>query len=93
MDRYELDGRELSIVLAKDRRKTPDEMRPRGGGRRGGGDYRRDRGRDDRRGRSGSRSRNRSRSPERRRRDDRVRHFSRYISMHLIAISIGSSQS
>lgn len=85
MDRYELDGRELSIVLAKDRRKTPDEMRPRGGGRRGGGgggDYRRDRdrGRDDRRGRSRSRSRNRSRSPDRRRRDDRVRPF---LSFHI----------
>lgn len=29
LDRYEIDGRELSIVLAKDRRKTPDEMKPR----------------------------------------------------------------
>eukprot|EP01038_Epipyxis_sp_PR26KG_P004978 gene4978-6961_t len=32
LDRYELDGRELSIVFAKDRRKTPDEMRPARGG-------------------------------------------------------------
>ena len=31
-----MDGREMSIVFAKDRRKTSDEMRPRGGG---GGRY------------------------------------------------------
>ena len=48
LDRYEMDGRELSIVFAKDRRKSAEEMRPlsrrgdsreRGGGRydRGGG--------------------------------------------------------
>jgi DnaJ-domain-containing protein 1 len=50
MDRYELDGRELSIVLAKDRRKTPAEMRPKG---------RRDRSR------SRSPRRDRDRSPRR----------------------------
>lgn len=38
-----MDGREIAVVFAKDRRKTADEMRPRGGGgrdsrdRRGGG--------------------------------------------------------
>jgi len=44
LDRYEMDGREIAVVFAKDRRKTADEMRPRGGGggrdsrdRRGGG--------------------------------------------------------
>ena len=42
LDRYEVDGRELAVVFAKDRRKTPEEMRPRGGransrDRRGGG--------------------------------------------------------
>lgn len=31
---YEIDGRRISIVVAKDRRKSADEMRPRGGGRR-----------------------------------------------------------
>lgn len=55
MDRYEIDGREMSVVFAKDRRKTPQEMRhtTRGGGRyddRGGGggyrDHNGDRGRD-----------------------------------------------
>jgi len=82
LERYELDGRQLSIVHAKDRRKTPDEMRPRDrnrGGRddrRGGGGYddRRydDRGRgggyDDRRpvGRSRSRSRERDYRGDRR---------------------------
>ena len=35
LDRYEVDGRELAVVFAKDRRKTPDEMRPRGGYGRG----------------------------------------------------------
>jgi hypothetical protein len=41
LDRYEFDGRELAIVLAKDRRKTPEEMRHidhrEGSGGRGGG--------------------------------------------------------
>ena len=47
LDRYEMDGRELSVVFAKDRRKSADEMRPlsrqrgdsreRGGGGGGGG--------------------------------------------------------
>lgn len=53
LDRYELDGRELAVVFAKDRRKTAEEMRPRsnnngrsdsrdrrGGDRRGGHDSR-----------------------------------------------------
>ncbi len=35
---YEVDGRRISIVIAKDRRKTPDEMKPRGD--RGGRDRR-----------------------------------------------------
>jgi len=33
LDRYEMDGREIAVVFAKDRRKTADEMKPRGGGR------------------------------------------------------------
>ena len=70
-----MDGRELSIVFAKDRRKTPSEMRPRGGRR---DDYRRDRSRSrdrgdrDRRRRSPDRSRSRDRR-DRDRRDDRHR--------------------
>lgn len=41
-----MDGREIAVVFAKDRRKTAEEMRPRGGGRdsrdrRGGGGDRR----------------------------------------------------
>ncbi len=43
MDRFPLDGRELSVEVAKDRRKTPDEMRPRGRPNR---DYGRGNGRD-----------------------------------------------
>lgn len=76
LERYEVDGRPISIVLAKDRRKTPDEMRPRGGGRRG---YSRDRSRDRRsRDRGYSRERRgRSRSRSRDRRDD-------YVSKHYI---------
>lgn len=31
LDKYDLDGRELTVVLAQDRRKSPDEMRPRRG--------------------------------------------------------------
>jgi RNA recognition motif-containing protein len=61
MDRYELDGREIAIVLAKDRRKTPDEMRPRDRDRGG-----RDRGYGGGRDRSRSRDRGgRDRSPPR----------------------------
>ena len=29
LDNYELDGRPISIVFAKENRKTPDQMRPR----------------------------------------------------------------
>lgn len=36
LDRYEFDGREISIVLAKDRRKTPSEMKHHPSSRRGG---------------------------------------------------------
>lgn len=31
LDNYELDGRPISIVFAKENRKTPDQMRPRHG--------------------------------------------------------------
>lgn len=69
LERYELDGREISVVFAKDRRKSSDEMRPRGrGDSRGRG--RRDNSRDRRRGspsRSRSRDRRDRRSPPRRR--------------------------
>lgn len=43
LDRYEMDGREIAVVFARDRRKTAGEMKPRGCGgrdsrdRRGGG--------------------------------------------------------
>jgi RNA recognition motif-containing protein len=47
LDRYELDGREIGVVFAQEKRKTPDQMR----------------GRDTRRRRSRSRSYRRSRSP------------------------------
>merc|ERR1712028_67520 len=63
MDRKELDGRELQVVFAQERRKSPDEMRTREGG---GDDDRRGGGRDDRRGGGGGRDRSRSRG-----RDDR----------------------
>ena len=72
---YRLDGRELSIVFAKDKRKTPEQMRlvvGDGRGRRGGS-----RGRDDR-----SRSRSRDRDGDRDRdRDERRRSVSstRYL--------------
>lgn len=57
LDRYEMDGREIAVVFAKDRRKTAEEMRPRGGG--GGGRDSRDRrgGGGDRRGGRDSRER------------------------------------
>lgn len=47
LERYELDGREISVVFAKDRRKSADEMRPRRGDSRGRG--RRDNSRERRR--------------------------------------------
>jgi RNA recognition motif-containing protein len=57
LDRYEMDGRELAVVFAKDRRKTADEMRPRSNGGRSDS---RDRGRGgDRRGGRESRDRDR----------------------------------
>mmetsp|Transcript_17889 Transcript_17889/g.21888 ORF Transcript_17889/g.21888 Transcript_17889/m.21888 type:complete len:134 (-) Transcript_17889:1035-1436(-) len=70
MDRREFRGRELTVVAAKQRRKTAQEMRRHGG--RGRGRYRsrsrsRDRGRGYRRDRSYSRSRSRSRDRGRRR--------------------------
>merc|ERR1711998_673830 len=51
MDRRNVDGREVTIVFAEERRKNPDEMRARegGGGKGKGGGYGRDRGYDDRR--------------------------------------------
>jgi hypothetical protein len=60
-----MDGREIAVVFAKDRRKTAEEMRPRGGGRdssrdggrRNGGDRRGDRGGDRNGGRRDSRDR------------------------------------
>jgi RNA recognition motif-containing protein len=64
LDRYEMDGRELAVVFAKDRRKSAEEMRPRGGNgrsdsrdRRGGGDRGGDRrgGRDSRDRKNGDR--------------------------------------
>lgn len=60
LDGKELNGRDLGVIVAQQRRKTPDQMRDlsRGGSSRGGGGYRG--GRD--------RSRSRSRSPPRRRR-------------------------
>lgn len=59
LDRYEVDGRELSIVLAKDRRKTPDEMKPRTRDRKSSRSRSRDRGGD----RSAPRPERRSPSP------------------------------
>jgi len=56
LERYEMDGRELNVVFAKDRRKSSDEMR-RVDNRRGGGRDSRDRDR----GRDRSRSRDRDR--------------------------------
>jgi RNA recognition motif-containing protein len=32
LDGFEMDGREIAVVFAKDKRKTPDEMRPPGRG-------------------------------------------------------------
>ncbi len=60
LDGYEMDGRRLAVVEAKDKRKTPDELRAREQDR--GGDRRRSRSRSrDRdvrgRGRGGSRDR------------------------------------
>jgi hypothetical protein len=57
LQRFEMDGRELTIVFAKDRRKTPDEMRPRDSR---GGDSR-----GDSRDRGGRRNASRSRSRDR----------------------------
>jgi hypothetical protein len=70
LDRYELDGREIGIVMAKDKRKAPEEMRKiavpaardsrdRGGGGGAGRERERERSRD------GGRERSRSRSAER----------------------------
>jgi len=71
LERHEMDGRELSVVFAKDRRKSAEEMRPRQmrGDSRGRG--RRDNSRERRRSPSRSRSRDRRerRSPPRGRRD------------------------
>jgi len=64
LDRYEMDGREISIVFAKDRRKSAEEMRPRRGDSR-------DRGRGGRRGGSRDRRGSPSRSRSRDRRDRR----------------------
>jgi hypothetical protein len=33
LDGYEMDGRPITIVFAKENRKTPDQMRPRDDGR------------------------------------------------------------
>lgn len=73
MDKQPIDGREVTIVFAQERRKTPDEMRGRedgkGGGGGGGGGYRGGGGGGYGRGRSPPRRRySRSRSPPRRRR-------------------------
>ena len=38
MDGYRLDGRDLQVIFAQDRRKTGDEMRQRTAGRGGGRD-------------------------------------------------------
>lgn len=57
LDRYEMDGRELAVVFAKDRRKTPEEMRPRDRGNARGES--RDRRGGDRRGGRESRERDR----------------------------------
>lgn len=49
LDRHVMDGREITIVVAKDKRKAPDEMRAIGGG--GRRDNSRERGSGDREGR------------------------------------------
>lgn len=89
LDRHMMDDREISIVFAKDRRKTAEEMRPRGradsrdrgrGGDRYGNDHRGGdyRGNDNHRGdyRGGDR-----------RRDDR-----RWVACTMILIGSGSAQ-
>merc|ERR1711970_1635757 len=67
MDGRPLDGRDITIVFAQERRKTPDEMRQRDGGKGGGKGYGRGRSPPRRRySRSRSppyRGRSRSRSP------------------------------
>jgi RNA recognition motif-containing protein len=88
MDRFVLKGRELEVVFAQERRKTPDEMRSRvvntqnhdegrsGGGRRGGGDRDRSRSRDRGGGEGRDRDyedRDRDRDDDRKRRSDRDR--------------------
>lgn len=60
LDRFEMDGREISVVFAKDKRKSADEMRTVMGPRGGRGDSR------DRGGGRDRRERSRERSSERR---------------------------
>jgi len=71
LEHHEIDGREISVVFAKDRRKSAEEMRPaRRGDSRGRGGRRDSRDRGGRRGspsRSRSRDRRDRRSPPRRR--------------------------
>ena len=74
LDGFEMDGRDISIVYAKERRKTPNEMRHDGGYRRdgdsrGGRRNSRDRGRGRSRSRDRDRSRDRGRERDRRDRD------------------------
>lgn len=65
LEGYQMDGREISIVFAKDKRKTSDEMRAVAGPGRRDDSREKDRERDDPRESRDSRRRDRSPSEER----------------------------